>query len=71
MGGCSPPDSPIIESDKFCKEQSPINEIERHQMDQCPYATAAVGSLMYDKHALDLISALHSACLVDIKVIQE
>ena len=46
MEGCRPQDSPIIKGDKFSKEQSPRNEIERYQMDQCPYATA-VGSLMY------------------------
>ena len=48
MEGCRPQDSPIIKGDKFSKEQSPRNEIERHQMDQCPY-TATVGSLMYSQ----------------------
>ena len=44
--GCRPLDAPIIKGDKFSKDQCPRNEIERAQMDKCPYE-AAIGSLMY------------------------
>ena len=46
MKDCSPSLTPIVKGDKFSLDQCLMNDLEREQMKNIPYASA-VGSLMY------------------------
>ena len=46
MQSCSFGEAPIVKGDKFSKDQSPHNDIERDKMKAVPYFSV-VGSLMY------------------------
>ncbi|KAL0411894.1 UNVERIFIED_CONTAM: Retrovirus-related Pol polyprotein from transposon TNT 1-94 [Sesamum latifolium] len=46
MKDCSPSVAPIVKGDKLHLNQCPMNDLEREQMKDIPYASA-IGSLMY------------------------
>ena len=46
MKDCSLSRAPIVKGDRFSLDQFPMNDLEREQMKNIPYAPV-VGSLMY------------------------